>query len=126
MKAEELRIGNFVQDKKGREIDIVRVSNVSERHLNFWEESVYQPIPLNEEWLIRFQWTLHKSDMYWMSPFSKELTITKYATTEPVFYFVHENYQVGLPDIKLEYVHQLQNLYFCLTGQELTLSPPHR
>ena len=75
----------------------------------------YKPIQLTEEWLLKFG-------------FEKEFGVfklkglkcwfTKY-TSEPNLY------SVNIGNIKLstlKYVHELQNLYFALTGSELTVA----
>jgi len=76
-----------------------------------------EPLPLTEEWLLRFGF---KDD----EPFSI-LTLNKsvsmeyyqYRRTESKFTLVNNGHVFELPHI--QYVHQLQNLYFALTGQEL-------
>jgi hypothetical protein len=75
-----------------------------------------QPIPLTEEWLLKFGFAKTEngwlaldicndwSYLYWERLAGLELSVNKY--------------QITMPHIK--YVHQLQNLYFALTGEELT------
>jgi hypothetical protein len=81
----------------------------------------FQPIPLTEEWLLKFGFEKHGAcDAY------------------PNGYYSHGNLEVNLdnefsPAVSdpegnchyignsCEYVHQLQNLYFALTGEELTI-----
>lgn len=41
------------------------------------------------------------------------------------FYSGNDHISGGNPDTKVEYVHQLQNLYFALTAEELTLNNKH-
>lgn len=136
LQAQDLRIGNFVglnlKEFKENYFTVMEtaMSNskfttglTGEGESYFFDCEDMEGIPLSPEWLERFQWTLHSNKMYWMSPFHKDFTITQYATTEPIFYYQHENYQVTMPDVKLEFVHQLQNLYFALTSTELTLKP---
>ena len=109
MKASELRIGNFVlndgdvhQIKHGYDID----------------EAIhqYQPTPLTEEWLLKFGFYEHYSALQ-ISILGGNLKIsiakkTAFITNsdEPLYY---------LPFPK--YVHHLQNLFFCLCGEELTI-----
>ena len=111
MKATELRIKNFI--KQGAKeyildhnslIDILDYDKV-------YHEVLFQPIPLTEEWLLKFDF--HeledgnlRNGMLIVTKNSKgELTIT-----------------IRLIMIKsIKYVHQLQNLYFALTGTELTI-----
>ena len=69
-----------------------------------------KPIPLTEEWLLKF-WFISNpyEDRYEKGSIHIECIKTKGET-----YLWIEN----MPHIK--YVHQLQNLYFVLTGEELT------
>ena len=101
MKTTELRIGNWVQDRHSEEcgmIDIVVLGII-----DTMENHSYEPIPLTEEWLERFNW----------NP-PKDIGVA-FSTNTHEIYFVAGNYYKTI-----EYVHQLQNLYFALTGQELT------
>lgn len=80
------------------------------------------PIPLTEEWLLRFGFgegtvkskeglELHK--IAW----NKNNVIIQRFTIYP-----KQEYRVRLSEnwfIKIEYVHTFQNLYFALTGEEL-------
>ena len=79
------------------------------------------PIPLTEEWLIKFGFNLDEGVGVWFGP--------KYA--EPAYYFTlwasYGKHPVRFTrnnpsdTIDILYVHQLQNLYFALTGEELTI-----
>ncbi len=107
MKATELRIGNWVQDKHSEEcgmIDVVVLGIIYDYPVNHLhpENHSYKPIPLTEEWLERFNW----------NP-PKDIGVSFSLTTDEI-HFVAGNYYK-----KIEYVHQLQNLYFALTGEEL-------
>ena len=102
MKATELRIGNLVLENETQQVgqvDLV-IIGIIERELNH----TYKPIPLTEEWLERFNW----------NP-PKDIGVSFSLTTYEI-HFVAGNYYK-----KIEYVHQLQNLYFALTGEELTI-----
>jgi len=109
MKANELRIGNLFVDKKTK--TIINIIGLTEQYITFsghfkndWQA---KPIPLTEEWLLKFGF--------------KNLSIG-------LFELIHNNVigyrlsiegQYGYEEIK--YIHQLQNLYFALTGEELTI-----
>lgn len=77
--------------------------------------SQYEPIPLTEEWLLKFE--------FWTSDWDIHLTLRKQVLDSSLVYDKdNKTFDLGdLLNIKIEYVHQLQNLYFVLTGGELKL-----
>ena len=117
MKANELRIGNYVYDdylKKNKQINgifdnEIWLSEIGEDE--FDQRSIIDsinPIPLTEEWLLKFGF--------------KNLSVG-------LFELIHNNLigyrlsiegQYGYEEIK--YIHQLQNLYYALIGEELTIN----
>ena len=134
MKANELRIGNWVELKTEFENEIHKVYDVCQEMpfldtkkygvgTIIWDE-IY-PIPLTEEWLIKFGFeeeSLSQFVFKWQDNdncssffvYSDWCTISvnhSYKDSHEDDYVVHR---------KIEYVHQLQNLYFALTGEELT------
>lgn len=132
IKASELRIGNWVDvqikglvNPKGAyqaDVDLLR-------YLFDNAEAFDQihPIPLTEEWLVRFGFTPSKDlgDLN-LGPINFYREKRAYGCTGKSSHFWlssggdDEYYDYPLT---LEYVHQLQNLYFALTGEELTLNP---
>lgn len=75
----------------------------------------YKPIQLNEEWLLKFGF---EKEYGAFKLKGLKCWLTKY-TSEPNLY------SVNVGNIKLstlKYVHELQNLYFALTGSELTVA----
>lgn len=110
MEAKELRIGNYI--RKGVRCGKVTGSDIyelSKMNLGFNDSEYiksWKPILLNEEWLLNFGFKKFVND------FSKSKIIIH---TRKRGYVLRKS----VPDIK--YVHQLQNLYFALTGDELIL-----
>ena len=125
MKANELRIGNYIEvllldDELGdlvnegdniEECNYHHIKDICTKNKD-WE---YNPIPLTEEWLIKFgfdknEWN-HKfggNTMYW----DKADCILHIGDKRDTNYsFMAE----------CNYVHQFQNLYFALTNEELTI-----
>ena len=116
MKASELRIGNFVQHKCGAhyKISAYDIVDVADGTFNI------EPIPLTGEWLSRFgfersenqnntpSWTWKKNNEVWFYETWKDRDI--YVNS-----FLRRNQK------QINHVHQLQNLYFALTGEELTI-----
>ncbi len=123
MKANELRIGNLVCYSEDNTIfkiyaierDGFSVENQIEA--TWIECGEFKPIQLTEEWLLKFGFVKSKVS----SQFDKEkLTIQIANELE-----YHKKGRVyfnswAILEESIKYVHQLQNLYFALTGEELT------
>ena len=114
MKAEELRIGNWVYDETRRSnVQIEDLSfdyvNGNFRPINIEETS---PIPLTEQWLIDFGF--ENNDFGNFEKTAVVIWFSSYSNCY-VFRFGHQN------EIPVKSVHQLQNLYFALTGEDLHL-----
>lgn len=130
MDIKELRIGNFItglyeDEEKKAFCKVNGLSEIPEALGDGWsimvesEENIewfddFQPIPLDEEWLLKFgfEW----NDEY------KEYHLNG---VQVVFY---KSGWIDLMlegiehfEMKVDYVHSLQNLYFALTGKELEL-----
>lgn len=124
MKASELRIGNYIQDKNGRSIEILKVAHIGEEMINYWMESAYQSIPITEEWLLKFGF---EKDEYIQQDWSYALntkarvSLVYYKGDPSCFSIYHDDKPLDFPGGRVTYVHQLQNLYFALTGTELTI-----
>ena len=118
MKAEELRIGNIIKFSESDEIFLAyeimpsgfRVRNKNE---DTWiEEWQFEGIEITQDWLVKFGflkmnstwWTCYKNTNFRMS-ISFDLELSGNWT-----------------GIRIKYVHQLQNLFYALTGEELSLS----
>ncbi len=110
MKANELRIGNKFYLPNGE------IGTISYHEIRLlivaMEKPNYNPIPLTEEWLLKFG--------------AKELNAKRDVLKEFVLKTVRiemsnsGNFYYKNSILILESVHQLQNLYFALTGKELT------
>ena len=105
MEAKELRIGSWVQPEHGKsnyQITAKDILDISQGRFPI------EPIPLTEEWLIKFgfkQW----GDKYTFG--LKGINI----------HHRQRGFVLRKSVPVIQYVHQLQNLYFALTGEELTL-----
>ena len=132
MKATELQIGNYVLDDTSDDVMIVsRIENVEYTEWNSGDkyniiclhlgtkdyyEGNFRPIPLTEEWLEKFGFEEDETYISEQNPF---LDYLKDELRISMPYFIFEYGDNGHPHIK--HVHQLQNLYFCLYGEELTI-----
>ena len=101
MEASELRIGNsIIQDDDFVFVTWWRLELMENNKIE------YKPIPLTEEWLLKFG-------------FEK-----RYETCFQYKNFILNDKFIMMDidiTIQLKYVHQLQNLYHALTGEELTI-----
>jgi len=123
MKENELRIGNWViyQD----EVDKVRYElEFSIGHFMGIFEKNYgppEPIPLTEEWLLKLGFEKDKEEKWEFSIPGMPYVWRKESPTADQPFTIWYRYDKEELCISCEgkYVHQLQNLYFALTGEEL-------
>lgn len=111
MKATELRIGNLVNyrivDELSKRKDYFEASVITAEDIRILsirgeKDKDYRPIELTEDWLLKLG-------------FEKEIT------NNGTIYYENENISI---EGELKHVHQLQNLYFALTGEELKYDNP--
>lgn len=111
MEATELRLGNWIND----DCQICQVEYIA-AHDN-WEN--VNPISISEEWLLKFGF--EKQDE---KNFKKEY----YRIKIDIIIEHEDDVRVGISDgtgdlylkyADYKYIHQLQNLHFALTGEEL-------
>jgi hypothetical protein len=116
MKANELRIGNWVRwnYEERSEGNVYPVEYGYELDDIKNNPNIVKPIPLTEEWLVKFGFDFDGYCSYWKS----EIELTKDTMDEHFQSF--NNVGSGLCQKEIKYVNQLQNLYFALTGEELT------
>ena len=103
-------------------LGVLPVQYVELNPLMLYEFDDYlQPIPLTEEWLLKFGFEKLSNfeEQYMEEDYVWQIDVERSPSLLLSNGIFHEdNYGV-----KLEYVHQLQNLYFALTGKELELTP---
>jgi len=116
VRANELRLGNYVYDTKGH------VNTVGWEALNYAireEHNQIKPIPLTEEWLLKFGFNKIDHHRFKIKPSIFDWYYT-YSTHDNAFrYYVND---VIICIATVFEVHQLQNLYFALTNTELTIN----
>jgi hypothetical protein len=131
MKVHELRIGNFLQDSKAHVCRVIELRNdeisapVIQGALTYLP---VEPILLTEEWLLKFGFekTDDYGDQIYYEP--KDRDKRNYYIC-----FDHDEISFGLSVFgnctnliydaeHLQYVHQFQNLYYSLTGIELSVA----
>lgn len=126
MKANELRIGDYVFDGLGNLSRVTPTMIIEQYQSEIANQEYLKPIPLSEQWLLDFGFKLDKNGHWWKDLMTHYIEIIKMKDwCLPVFVelpeFSSESEQrVGLP--RIGFVHQLQNLLYALTGEELTLN----
>jgi|688.fasta_scaffold520627_4 hypothetical protein len=134
MKATELRIGNLVKRSQhsnwqerhwGEEIEV----GYNEMYLCSLQETTdwYEPIPLTDEWFEK--WGFYKDGEYWSKGIWDYKFCFRYRDWANNWAFYQEftdsldpkddgkKYSISFD---IEYVHQLQNLWFSLLHYEIT------
>lgn len=126
MEESELRIGNWVYLKsKNKWYQIGNGHDIDEGI----DSDDFSPIPLTEEWLLKFGFVhdCATPDInFWIDMITHYLELRDFRDEwYPTYCQLPEmpnerTQRCGMNAIK--YAHQLQNLYFALTGTELTIS----
>ena len=121
MNANELRIGNWVMVfpvKNPQQVCDVMFDSVNTECVFGQHYGEVDPIPLTEEWLLKFGFISNPyMDRYEIKLISSGFFHIECDKTKGILQLWCEQ----LPQaIFIKHVHQLQNLYFALTGEELT------
>jgi hypothetical protein len=117
IKASDYRIGNIIY-QNGK----ITIIDSLERSVNDWDRTNYKrtidtnPIPLTEEWLLKFGFDYYKSNNSYQ--LDTKLGFSIWGRIISGFNVYYESDEIGET---FKYVHQLQNLIFALTGNELTM-----
>lgn len=140
MEAKELRIGNLVLDD---ELETFRISGFSPygHSVRCDEEEgcmvlgdIYyndglakrgyeaelhdlQPIPITEEWLLKFGFESYDLELGTRVFYNIKTFIVEVGGWSNPIYYTQEKVLISY----IEHIHQLQNLFFGLTGEELTI-----
>lgn len=140
MTSSELRIGNYVTDGYYDTFKtVIEVESINEKGINLlieddgrwaeisdrWIEPEYRfdllfGIPLTKEWLLKFGFDFSIDTWYLKGVAIWETECCDAKGNEEIGFF-YELRDVGMMDMNIKYVHQLQNLYFSLTGEELKI-----
>jgi hypothetical protein len=123
MEAEELRIGNYVNiglksSDLRTDYDAITASGLMDLQVNKERSSfIYEPIPLTEEWLVKFGFSNNYDKEL---PLQKAYKLNDLILSQDFTMSYADEYMVNFGN-PLKHVHQLQNLYFSLTNKELTI-----
>lgn len=118
METRDLRIGNFINsDNVNCQVEAILLNGGIRTNGGDGKISEFTPINLTEKWLLRFGFEYMFLNE-WMSIGMFGIRVKNFD------YFVY-----GFPKgdekdyftLECKYVHQIQNLYFALTGKELSI-----
>ena len=121
MKATELRLGNYVSVNRGDGFVtiVVDLDLLAEIQKADWP---FEPIAITGDWLMKLGFTICESKII-DNPDIFTIQISNHETLD---YEDEEFFIAGVNSHRVvdlwnspKYVHQLQNLYFALTGEEL-------
>lgn len=118
IKASELRIGNAIWDETRKQIKWVTHRVISDL-ASHPSPLPYSPIALTVEWMARlgFEWNA-TDERYYI-----QIGNTLYLEFDIDFdcFITPESWGGSCPWSAIKHIHQLQNIYFALTGQELEI-----
>jgi hypothetical protein len=129
MEANELRIGNYFTEFK----EVKQVSGIeSFPTVVVWDYTgceclLFEPIPLTEEWLVKFGFEKDSTRTFshrFTIECQKSMLVLRPSCFGGYYFGIASSDSMGT-DVELDdvlsykYVHQLQNLYHSLTGTEL-------
>ena len=132
IKANELRIGNYVSVPLYDVLSIKKVVSINEEGIDYdngldayhYGLETLIPIPLTPEILKQCNYYQYYSNRVlenteiWKNPDTYICDLRRYIIDDYPPYFLHE--RTG--KIEIKYLHQFQNLYFALTGEELKVN----
>lgn len=128
LKVEDVRYGNLLKAFLTQEIikvDWLVIKHLSDGNVQSVynpKKSVYEPIILTERWLERFGMITLDNEIDFIAwGYDNDET---FGLDSDGFYdrdTLYFTYDVGFTEIRkqIRYVHELQNLYFAVTGREL-------
>lgn len=109
LKVEDLRLGNAFLQKGSNFVEFATVGDLVRIHEGC---IIAEPIPLTEDWLVKFGGI---DNVYTIEIGQLKFTwASRIIATGERCSWSCEQY------LHIQYVHQLQNLYYALTNQELT------
>lgn len=123
MKANQYRTGNLISPKVGdlehigqiiyiseTEIGVNLIDDNFEEYLSYYQDLLIEkiePIPLTEEWLFKFGYDL--------------ISENHYAFCGHLIWSIEDRFYCDKNGIQIKYVHKIQNLFFELKEEELTI-----
>ncbi|MBP1165072.1 hypothetical protein JOE44_001956 [Chryseobacterium sp. PvR013] len=117
---QELRLGNLTKDSRGKILTVLELlesyARVYTIRKEWWSSTSYddlEPIELNEDWLFKLGYECNKNE-YSISGHDR---FNVFQSVKGPYIFCDD--KIAIKYVK--YVHELQNIFFALTGEELTI-----
>jgi hypothetical protein len=114
MELQQLRFGNYIQEHGSPFFTKLDFSTLESIH--YRRNMMYREIPLTEELIVRLGFKLTELKNY---------TLDDYILAEVIeaeWFFVHDEFHYDLNNVRpIKYVSDLQNVFYFLSGKELTL-----
>lgn len=130
MKANELRVGNIVFEPLNENKRAFKVFEVYHEEdydkINYHNALSFEPVPITEDWLLQLGFKKLLPNIGEITQDEVDMGKLRTVVCIELYPFVFNTsngwwlYKRHM-DIAPKYIHQLQNLYFCLTGEELTI-----
>ena len=134
----ELRIGNIVKDRGGKAIRVDFLEHIQDGYNTKFGQLVFlegtevhpmteysdyaNPIPLTHEILLKTGFQYDETDeQYTICSIDFEASEEDVDRHFSLWSENKEDFECYFADIPIKSVHQLQNLYFALTGEELEI-----
>ncbi len=112
MKSSKLRIGNLLQDRDGKTATVSEITeNEFKAYSGMLTKLPLNPIPLTPEWLVKFGFGLSNIHKGWH----------RITNGVEILFDIDMGCFIEMVGIEINYVHELQNLFFALTGEELEI-----
>lgn len=115
---EKNNLQKYIDDCIAQTMGCIEVENEDDNVVPFYSEKYIEGVPLTEEWLLKLG--LAKSSIVGRFDFAG----LNLQSNDGYFYLDYTDQygeQEWCMEHKMKYVHQLQNLYFALTGEELNI-----
>ncbi|MGU3377670.1 hypothetical protein [Chryseobacterium sp. M5A1_1a] len=118
---QELRIGNYFQESTSKEIIQVESILIDKVGFSGYFTEAWQavPIELTEAWLLKFGFVKKADHNFALKVFTRSIIHAYTYGKVEIELGNMSGYSFGYP--KIDYVHQLQNLFFSLCGEELKI-----
>lgn len=113
---QELRLGNLTKDSRGKILTVLELlesyARVYTIRKEWWSSTSYddlEPIELNEDWLFKLGYECNKNE-YSISGHDR---FNVFQSVKGPYIFCDD--KIAIKYVK--YVHELQNIFFALTGK---------